>query len=161
MCNAKRQLRTYQFSSDRRSRNISGTDQKKYGIETNQSIVSRDLRQLGVSKHQVNNRMVYELKEYDASREILRLAIIDVDHNESLIVIKTLPGLADFVGDYLDMQEDLPMLGNIAGENTIFVTPLKQSEIEYLFKEVCTALYYKKSSNPPYTANIQILAILP
>lgn len=116
---------------------------KKYGIDTNQSIVSRDLRQLGVSKHQVNNRMIYELKEYDASREILRLAIIEVDHNESLVVIKTLPGLADFVGDYLDMQEDLPILGNIAGENTIFVAPKKQSQIESLFRDICTALYYK------------------
>lgn len=117
---------------------------KKYGIETNQSIVSRDLRQLGVSKHQVNNRMIYELKEYDASREILRLAIIEVDHNESLIVIKTLPGLADFVGDYLDMQEDLPILGNIAGENTIFVTPRAKTSIFELYKEICKVLYFKE-----------------
>lgn len=118
---------------------------KKYGIDTNQSIVSRDLRQLGVSKHLVNNRMIYELKEYDASREILRLAIVEIDHNESLIVIKTLPGLADFVGDYLDMQEDLPILGNIAGENTIFVAPKKQSQIESLFKELCNILYYQRN----------------
>lgn len=117
---------------------------KKYGIETNQSIVSRDLRQLGVSKHQVNNRMIYELKEYDASREILRLAIIEVDHNESLVVIKTLPGLADFVGDYLDMQEDLPILGNIAGENTIFVAPRAKTSISGLYKQICQVLYFKE-----------------
>lgn len=117
---------------------------KKYGIETNQSIVSRDLRQLGVSKHQVNNRMIYELKEYDASREILRLAILEVDHNDSLIVIKTLPGLADFVGDYLDMQEDLPILGNIAGENTIFVAPRAKASISSLYDLICKALYFKQ-----------------
>jgi transcriptional regulator of arginine metabolism len=117
---------------------------KKYGIDTNQSIVSRDLRQLGVSKHQVNNRMIYELKEYDASREILRLAIIEVDHNESLVVIKTLPGLADFVGDYLDMQEDLPILGNIAGENTIFVAPRAKTSISALYKQICQVLYFKE-----------------
>jgi transcriptional regulator of arginine metabolism len=117
---------------------------KKYGIDTNQSIVSRDLRQLGVSKHQVNNRMIYELKEYDASREILRLAIIEVDHNESLVVIKTLPGLADFVGDYLDMQEELPILGNIAGENTIFVAPRAKTSISTLYKQICQVLYFKE-----------------
>ena len=117
---------------------------KKYGIDTNQSIVSRDLRQLGVSKHQVNNRMIYELKEYDASREILRLAIIEVDHNESLVVIKTLPGLADFVGDYLDMQEELPILGNIAGENTIFVAPRAKTSISSLYKQICQVLYFKE-----------------
>lgn len=118
---------------------------KKYGIETNQSIVSRDLRQLGVTKHSVNNKLIYELKEYDASREILRLAIVDIDCNESLIVIKTLPGLADFVGDYLDMQEDLPILGNIAGENTIFVTPRAKTKIENLFKEVSKILYFHQN----------------
>lgn len=118
---------------------------KKYGIDTNQSIVSRDLRQLGVSKHQVNNRMIYELKEHDASREILRLAIIGVDHNETLIVIKTLPGLADFVGDYLDMHEDLPILGNIAGENTIFVAPQAKTSILTLYKQICEALYFKQT----------------
>lgn len=117
---------------------------KKYGIDTNQSIVSRDLRQLGVSKHLVNNRMIYELKEYDASREILRLAIVEVDHNETLIVIKTLPGLADFVGDYLDMQEDLPILGNIAGENTIFVAPRAKTSISTLYKQICKVLYFKE-----------------
>lgn len=117
---------------------------KKYGIDTNQSIVSRDLRQLGVSKHLVNNKMIYELKEHDASREILRLAIIDINHNDNLIVIKTLPGLADFVGDYLDMQEDLPILGNIAGENTIFVAPNKKTSIEALFKEISKILYFKE-----------------
>ena len=117
---------------------------KKYGIETNQSIVSRDLRQMGVSKHLVNNRMIYELKEYDASREILRLAIIEVDHNETMVVIKTLPGLADFVGDYLDMQEELPILGNIAGENTLFVAPRAKTSIFSLYKQICRVLYFKE-----------------
>lgn len=117
---------------------------KKYGIEANQSIISRDLRQLGVSKHLVNNKMIYELKEHDASREILRLAIIDIEHNETLIVIKTLPGLADFVGDYLDMHEELPILGNIAGENTVFVAPKQKIKIESLFKEISKILHFKE-----------------
>ena len=115
---------------------------KKYGIEANQSIISRDLRQLGVSKHLVNNKMIYELKEHDASREILRLAIIDIEHNETLIVIKTLPGLADFVGDYLDMHEELPILGNIAGENTVFVAP-KAKDQNRIFIQ-------RNQQNPPF-----------
>lgn len=117
--------------------------EKEYGLETNQSIVSRDLRQLGASKHLVNGRMIYELTKTDVQREILRLAILSIDYNDALIVIKTFPALASFVGDYLDMQEDLPMLGNIAGENTIFVTPAKGTTTESLFKDLSAALYYK------------------
>ena len=117
---------------------------KKYGIETNQSIVSRDLRQLGVGKHVVNNKTIYELKQHDASREILRLAIVDIEHNESIIVIKTLPGLAAFVGDYIDMHDELPILGNIAGENTIFICPAAKTAISHLFSQICKTLYFQK-----------------
>lgn len=118
--------------------------EKEFDIETNQSIVSRDLRQLGASKILVNGRMIYELHKIDIQREILRLAILNIDYNDSTVVIKTFPALAAFVGDYLDMQEDLPMLGNIAGENTIFVTPAKGIAVESLFKDLCLALHYQK-----------------
>jgi transcriptional regulator of arginine metabolism len=116
----------------------------KYGIDTNQSIVSRDLRNLGVIKHQVGDKLVYELKESDASREILRLAVLDVEHNESIIVVKTLPGLSNFVGDVLDMQENMEILGTIAGENVVFVVPKSVKKIEDIFSKICEVLYVKK-----------------
>lgn len=115
-----------------------------YGIDTNQSIVSRDLRAMGVTKRAVGDKLIYELEEVDASREILRLAVVDIQHNESMIVIKTLPGLAAFVGDFLDMREELEILGTVAGENTLFVVPKKVKDMEKLFSEVCKVLYYKK-----------------
>lgn len=114
-----------------------------YGIETNQSIVSRDLRAMGVTKRSVGNKLIYELEEVDASREILRLAVVDVEHNESLVVVKTLPGLAAFVGDILDMHDELGIMGTIAGENTLFVAPKKVKDIENTFNEICKVLYVK------------------
>lgn len=119
----------------------------KYGIETNQSILSRDLRAMGVVKRAVGDKLIYELEEVDASREILRLAVVDANHNESMIVIKTLPGLAAFVGDFLDLREELELLGTIAGENTVFVVPKTNKEIEKIFSEVCKVLYIKKEVN--------------
>lgn len=115
-----------------------------YGIETNQSIISRDLRAMGVSKQKIGSKMVYELKDIDASREILHLGVLAVDRNETTIVIKTLPGLAAFVGDFLDMHEDLAILGTIAGENTVFVAPRIIKEIETTFNQICTILHVKK-----------------
>ena len=97
---------------------------EKYGIETNQSIVSRDLNDMEVSKHKYKDTMIYETKEVDVSKEILRLGIINIEHNEHLIVVTVLPGLAAFVGDYLDAEkEQLNVLGTIAGENMIFIAP--------------------------------------
>jgi transcriptional regulator of arginine metabolism len=114
---------------------------QKYGIDTSQAIVSRDLRTMGVVKRQVKNRMIYEVPTSDASREILRLAIVSVMHNEVLIVINTLPALAAFVGDYLDMQDDPDILGVLAGENTLFITPARSADIAHLYTKICRLLY--------------------
>lgn len=118
---------------------------QRYGIDTNQSIVSRDLRALGIGKHKIGEKMVYELPEHDASREILRLAIADISHNENTIAIKTLPGLASFVADYLDLQEDSDILATIAGENVVIVFPAGVSRTKELFNNLSTLLYYKQT----------------
>jgi len=43
-----------------------------------------------------NDVLVYELPGIDIQTEILKLALVDIIHNEAMIVIKTQPGLADF-----------------------------------------------------------------
>lgn len=120
--------------------------QEQYRVNANQATVSRDLRALGVHKKQVGSTMVYDLPAHDASKEILRLAVVQIAYNSALIVIHTLPGLAAFVGDYLDMQKDnLMILGTIAGENTIFVTPTNTKQIELVYKKLCGVLYVKQN----------------
>ena len=117
---------------------------QKFGIETNQAVVSRDLRMLGINKRGVNNKLVYELPDIDASKEILHLAVQDIQHNEFLIVIDTLPGLADFVGDYLDMHKNIGILGVLAGENVIFITPKSTKQIKKVFNDICQLIYVKQ-----------------
>lgn len=117
---------------------------KQYNIETNQSIISRDLRALGVTKHLSRNKMIYELPATDASQEILKLAIVDIMHNETLIIIKTLPGLASFVGDYLDMQSTIEIAGTLAGENTVFVAPVSVKQIKETTDDISQILNFKR-----------------
>ena len=116
-----------------------------YGIEANQTVVSRDLRKLGVVKKTVNGNLSYEMQNIDVKTEILRLALIDIDHNESLIVIKTHPGLAAFVGDYIDQYNDLEVLGSLSGENVVFVTPKSIKAIHKTYEKVCEKLHFKKN----------------
>jgi len=117
---------------------------KEHNIETNQSIVSRDLRQLGITKHKVKDKMLYELPQMDPQREILRLAISDITHNESMIIIKTMPGIADFVGDFIDAQDKIGVIGSLAGENVVFVVPASTKKIKQTFSKICAALHFKK-----------------
>lgn len=117
---------------------------EKYKIETNQTVVSRDLRKMGVVKTMLNGILLYEIPNIDVSAEILKLALIDISHNESMIVIKTQPALADFVGDCIDQHEDLEILGCLGGENTVFVTPKSITNIEVIYKKICQKLHFKK-----------------
>lgn len=117
---------------------------KKKGIETNQAVVSRDLRKLGVIKKIVKGEMIYEMPSTDTTTEILKLAITDILYNEVMIVIKTQPGLAAFVADYIDNYTDLDILGSLAGENAVFVTPQSIKNIEKIYQTLCQKIHFKK-----------------
>lgn len=115
----------------------------EYGIDSNQAVISRDLRKLGVIKKTVKGVLVYELPDVDVNTEILRLALVNIEHNEAMIVIKTHPGLAAFVGDCIDQHTDLEVLGCLAGENVVFVTPKSIKNIHKTYLEVCEKLHFK------------------
>ena len=114
-----------------------------YSISTNQAAVSRDLRKLKVVKVEVNGAMIYDIPAHDVTDEILKLAIVDISHNESMIVIKTQPALADFVGDRVDSYSYLPLLGCLSGENMIFVAPQSVTTIRQTYLALCEKLNYK------------------
>ncbi len=118
----------------------------KFDISVTQVQISRDLKKLGIGKKKVGNQMVYELPSENPSLDILRLAIADVTHNETTIVVKTMGGLAPFVGDQLDAQMDLGIIGTLAGENVVLVIPSTIKEIKTIYNNVCKALYFKRKS---------------
>jgi len=117
--------------------------ESQFGLATNQAQVSRDLRRLGIGKKQVGDRMVYELKDQDETRELLRLAVREVSHNENMIVIKTVAGLAPFVAYHLDQGEEIGVMSTVAGEDALMVVPQSCKKIKEIFKAVCKAVYYK------------------
>lgn len=118
-----------------------------HAIVTNQAVVSRDLHKLGVTKKIVSGVLVYELPDTDVTTEILKLALIDISHNESMIVIKTHSGLAPFVGDCVDMHYDLGVMGCIAGENVVFVTPKSTKNIRRTYELLCERLRFKRTKH--------------
>ena len=119
---------------------------EQWGIETNQSVVSRDLRKLGVIKRKVEGKLRYELPDLDITTEILKLGIVDILHNEMMIVIKTRPGLAPFIGDCIDHLLSSEILGCLAGENVIFIACHAIQKIEETYRLVCEKLHFAKPS---------------
>jgi transcriptional regulator of arginine metabolism len=107
----------------------------------NQSKVSRMLTKFGaVRTRNAKMEMVYclppELNMPSATSPLKNL-VLDVDHNESLVVIHTTPGAAQLVARLLDsIGKAEGILGTIAGDDTIFVTPAKTFSVEKLYQVI-------------------------
>jgi transcriptional regulator of arginine metabolism len=119
---------------------------KYYNISTNQTAISRDIQQLGISKTKINNQWVYKQPEEDIKLRILQLAVIDIVYNEAMIILKTIPGLAGFVGDYLDADSNLDLLGTVAGENMVFAAPRSVKAITDTCSKICKLINLTKGT---------------
>jgi transcriptional regulator of arginine metabolism len=105
------------------------------GHDVNQSTISRDLRKLGAIKATDNKgRTIYRLSENSGESSFVSQSIADlvinIDHNDSMIVIQTAPGSASLVARHLDMNRPADILGTIAGDDTIFVAPSKDHSMK-------------------------------
>ena len=101
----------------------------------NQSKVSRMLSKSGaVRTRNAKGEMVYCLPAelgIPTTTSPLKNLVLDLDHNESIIVIHTSPGAAQLIARLLDsMGKPEGILGTIAGDDTIFITPVSCKKIE-------------------------------
>ncbi|MDA7745849.1 transcriptional regulator ArgR [Psychromonas sp.] len=102
----------------------------------NQSKVSRMLSKSGaVRTRNATGDMVYCLPTelgIPTTSSPLKNLVIDIDRNDSLIVIRTSPGAAQLLARLLDsMGKAEGILGTIAGDDTIFITPSNSKKIEH------------------------------
>ena len=112
---------------------------QEMGFENiNQSKVSRMLSRIGaVRTRNAKMEMVYclpvELGVPTTSSPLKNL-VLDVDHNGALVVIHTSPGAAQLIARLLDsLGKAEGILGTIAGDDTIFITPTSDTDIEELY----------------------------
>lgn len=109
----------------------------------NQSKVSRMLSKFGaVRTRNTKMEMVYQLPpelSVPATSSPLKNLVIDIDHNDVLIVIHTSPGAAQLIARLLDsIGKAEGILGTIAGDDTIFVTPTRDTPINQLIDNINT-----------------------
>lgn len=108
----------------------------------NQSKVSRMLSKFGaVRTRNPKMEMVYQLPELSVptTSSPLKNLVIDIDHNDVLIVIHTSPGAAQLIARLLDsIGKAEGILGTIAGDDTIFVMPTRDTAIYQLIDNINT-----------------------
>ncbi len=118
-------------------------DLKKRGFETTQATLSRDLKELGVIRTHSGDRLRYSLTAESEERKMKSLIGFEVTSivaNETMIVIRTLPGRAPGVASFLDSLHNPHLLGTVAGDDTVMVLPSTIRKINSTLRDIKNAL---------------------
>ena len=101
----------------------------KYGFEATQATISRDIRELKLTKivgSTGNYR--YAAHSQDARHNsspkfngVLVDSITKVTYANNIIVLKTFPGLANAIGSGIDAIHSPDILGCVAGDDTVII----------------------------------------
>ena len=99
------------------------------GVRSTQATLSRDIKELRIVKELTSlGTYRYCVPEKDAPpalsdrlNNIFRECVISVDYAENLVVIHTLPGMANAAGSALDAMRSGAVLGTLAGDDTVVV----------------------------------------
>ena len=102
------------------------TDQ---GFSSTQATISRDIKELRIVKELTSlGTYRYCVPEKDAPaalsdrlNNIFREWVISVDYAENLVVIHTLPGMANAAASALDAMRSGAVLGTLAGDDTVVI----------------------------------------
>ena len=114
------------------------------GIKSTQATLSRDIKELRlVKKLSPNGVYCYATPAQDDSgerdvrlRKIFRECVISFDTAQNIVVIRTLPGLANAAAAALDHMDIKDLVGTIAGDDTAFLA-MRDGESAVLFcKEI-------------------------
>ena len=103
---------------------------ERSGVPATQSSVSRDLEELGVVKH--HGHYTLPRTNGTATRGLLSLD----QAGDTLIVARTVPGLASAVAVEIDAAPIVEIVGTIAGEDTIFIAVRDAKSQRAVIKEI-------------------------
>ena len=102
---------------------------KERGIKSTQATISRDIKELrlvkelspsGSYRYAVVNRD--ELSDFDIRlRKIFRECVTSYDYAQNLVVLHTMPGLANAAASALDHMSVPELVGTLAGDDTVFL----------------------------------------
>lgn len=116
---------------------------KKEGEDVTQATLSRDIRELHLLKVRDKKGLHYEapqsfmdkmqIKQY---QRLVEDALISSVSTESLVILKTRPGMANALCVFLDRHSDPDILGTIAGDDTIFLAAVNKKAAKQFAEKI-------------------------
>ena len=114
------------------------------GVRCTQATISRDIKQLhlmkepvgqGVYKYAVSGNRT-KLNVAAKLRTIFRECIVSIDYAQNIVVIKTMPGLANGACPALDNMDMNDIVGSLAGDDTALLVMRNTEAAELLCQEI-------------------------
>ena len=116
---------------------------KKDGFKVTQATVSRDIRELQLSKIATSaGRQKYVILKQDNSYlrdkyiRVLKECFVSMDRAQNLLVIKTVSGMAMAVAAAIDAMKYKEIVGSIAGDDTIMVAIRTSEDTRIVMKKI-------------------------
>ena len=114
------------------------------GVKSTQATLSRDIRDMRLIKElgpNGNYRYVMAANQDNADldarlRKIFKECVLSYDLAQNILVIKTLPGLAQAAGSTLDGMDSPGLVGTIAGDDTAFLALKDPDAAVKLYHEI-------------------------
>lgn len=101
---------------------------KEKGMDVTQATISRDIKELKLIKVMADDGKykyaIFSNENNSISGKLLNIlkdAFLSCDYANNIVVVKTLPGMAQAVGEAVDSLKWDEIVGTIAGDNTIMV----------------------------------------
>lgn len=116
---------------------------REAGVAVTQATVSRDIRELKLSKVPTGGgRQKYVFLEQgdgyigDKYIRVLKEGFLSMDMAQNILVVKTVSGMAMAVAAALDALQFAEVVGCIAGDDTIFVAVRTVKETQELMEKI-------------------------
>ncbi|WP_010166210.1 arginine repressor [Candidatus Epulonipiscium viviparus] len=115
---------------------------EKAGLRVTQATISRDIRELKLTKiaMSIDKQKYIALNnaEINISAKVVRVfkaGFLTIDIAQNILVIKTLPGMSQAVASAIDTFNYKDIVGTIAGDDTIFCAIKDIDRASYIIKE--------------------------
>lgn len=113
------------------------------GFNTTQATVSRDIRELNVTKitydgnkHKYVVGRINDTAGVKSYKHLLGNCIISMDYAENIVVVKTVAGMAMAVAAAIDGLSIEDIVGSIAGDDTIFLAIRRSNLAEKVIGDI-------------------------
>lgn len=116
---------------------------KNDGFDMTQATLSRDFAELGVVRVFVEGGIRYIMNADESGKQIAKLIgfeILSVQHNESMVVIRTLAGRAQGVSHFIDRLNREEIIGTVGGDDTVIVIPNSVNNLDKVLEIVKTLM---------------------